>query len=198
MFCLLKKKKIYPAYISKYNWNLEKQVIFLMIPNREGWHYLAVRKLSALLRGTISKNNVDFYCFNCLHSFRTKNKLEWRKKVCENKDFCNVIMPFEDTKIVEFNQYQKSDKVPFVIFANLECLIEKIKNNSENSSTTKVGQHIRSGFPMSTISSFKDIENKHDVYRGKDCMKKFCEYLREHALKIINFKVKKMKLLTKE
>ena len=183
MFCLLRKKKIYPAYISKYNWNLEKQVIFLMIPNREGWHYFAVKKLSALLRGTISKNNVDFYCFNCLHSFRTKNKLEWRKKLCEKNGVKN-----------KFNQYQKSDKVPFVIFANLECLIEKIKNNSENSSTTKVGQHIRSGFSMSTISSFKGIE----VYRGKDCMKKFCEYLREHALKIINFKAKKMKLLTKQ
>ena len=41
---------------------------------------------------------------------------------------------------------------------------------------------------MSTISSFKSIENKHDVYRGKDCMKKIYESLRGHAMKIINFK----------
>ena len=40
---------------------------------------------------------------------------------------------------------------------------------------------------MSTLSSFRSIENKHDVYRGKNCMKKFCEYLREHAMKIIRF-----------
>ena len=40
---------------------------------------------------------------------------------------------------------------------------------------------------MSTISSFKNTENKSDVYRDKDCMKKFCEYLREHALELINF-----------
>ena len=51
---------------------------------------------------------------------------------------------------------------------------------------------------MSTIYSFRRIENKYDLYRGKDCMKKFCEFLREHAMKIINFKKKKMKLLTKE
>ena len=44
---------------------------------------------------------------------------------------------------------------------------------------------------MSIISSFESIENNHDVYRGKDCMKKFCEFLREHAMKIINFKKKK-------
>ena len=49
---------------------------------------------------------------------------------------------------------------------------------------------------MSTISLFKSIENKPDVYRGKDCAKKFCKYLREHAMKIIH--LKNMKLLTKE
>ena len=49
---------------------------------------------------------------------------------------------------------------------------------------------------MSTISSVRRIENKHDVYRGKDCMKKFCEFLREHAMKII-LKRKKVKLLKK-
>ena len=67
------------------------------------------------------------------------------------------------------------------------------RNNPQNSSTKKIGEHIPSGFSMSIISSFKCI---HDVYRGKDCMKKFCESLREHAMKTIN--LKKMKLLTKE
>ena len=48
---------------------------------------LQQRKLSALLRGITSKNNGNFYCLNCLCSFRTKTKLESHKKVCENKDF---------------------------------------------------------------------------------------------------------------
>ena len=84
-----------------------------------------------------------------------------------------------DTYIIEFKQYQKFDKAPFIIYADLECLIEKIdgcKNNPENSSTTKAGEHIASGVSTSTISSLKSIENKHGVYRGKDCMKKFCEF----------------------
>ena len=51
---------------------------------------------------------------------------------------------------------------------------------------------------MSTISFFRSIENKHYAYRRKDYMKKFCEFLREHAMKIINFGKKKIKLLTKE
>ena len=61
---------------------------------------------------------------NCLHFFGAKGKLKSHKKVCENKDFCNVIMSFEETKILEFNQYEKSDKAPFIIYADLECLME--------------------------------------------------------------------------
>ena len=98
-------------------------------------------------------------------------------------------MPFEDTKILEFNQHQKSDKAPFIIYADLECIIEKIdgcKNNPENLSTAKISEHVSPGLSMSIIPLFRSIENKHDVYRGKDCMKKFCEFLGECTIKIIN------------
>ena len=79
-----------------------------------------------MLRGIISKNNVEFYCLNCLHSFRTKNKLESHNKVCENKDFRKVVISSEDTKILEFSKYQRSDEAPFIIYADLESLIEEI------------------------------------------------------------------------
>ena len=103
-------------------------------------------------------------------------------------------MSYEDNEILEFNQHQISDKAPLIIYADLECIIEKInecKTNPENSSTTKVSEHITSEFSMSTILSFRSIENKYHVYRGKDCMKNFCESLREHTMKIINFQNKK-------
>ena len=132
---------------------------------------------------------------------KKKNILESYKRLCRNKYFCNIKLPSKDNKTLEFNQYQKSDKLPFIIYVDLECLIEKIDvciNNPENLSTTKVSEHISSGFPMSTLSSFKIKENKHDVHRSKNCMKKFCESLRKHAMKITNFKNNKMKLLTKE
>ena len=51
----------------------------------------------------------------------------------------------DNTKILEFNQYQKSDKAPFILYADLECIIEKIdecKNNPGSSSATKVTEQI--------------------------------------------------------
>ena len=109
--------------------------------------------------------------------------------------YVDVIRPPEDTKILELNQYQKSDKAPFITYADLEFWLEKIdgsKNDPQNSFTTKVGEHILSSFRMFTRSSFTRIENKRYVYRGKDCMKKFCESLRGHAMKKINYKIIKI------
>ena len=50
----------------------------------------------------------------------------------------------------------------------------------------KVSEYIPSNFSMSTVSSFRSIEIRHDVYRGKNCMKKFFEFLREPAMEMIN------------
>ena len=105
------------------------------------------------------------------------------------KDFCNVIL-----KILKYQNLINIKRAPFIIYADVKCIIEKIdgyKSNTEKTSTTKVRRLIPSGFSMSTISSFGSIENKYDVWRGKDCMKKFCEFSRNHAIKIFNLKKKK-------
>ena len=116
-------KKIEVAYISKYNLTREKQVILLMISNGENWHYLTVKSLSRLIRGITSNHVGDFYCLNCFHSYRTKNKLEAHKKICENRDYCHVEMPTKDNNTIKYSQGEKSIKLPFVVYADLECLL---------------------------------------------------------------------------
>ena len=148
------------------------------------------------------KNQWWFYCLNCLRFLRAKNKLELHKRVCGNKEFCHVVTPFEDTKILEFNRYQKPDKTPFTIYAIYAFmhLIEKkdgCKNNHANPSTTKVIEHIPSGLWISTMSLFKSMENKHDLYGSKCWMKRFWKSLRKHAVKIIIFKKKTNKTINK-
>ena len=72
------------------------------------------------------------------------------------------------------------------------------QNNPNESSTTEINKHTPSGYSIFTYCSFDQTRNKLNHYRGKDCMKKFCKDLREHATKIINYEKKKMIPLTIE
>ena len=192
-------KKIHAAYKSRHNLTCDKQVILLMISNGKNWHYLTVKNLPGLLKGITSTHKEDFYCLSCFHSYRTKNKLEEHKRICENHNYCNVEMPTKDNNTIKYSQGEKSIKLPFAIYADLECLLKKMstcQNNPKESSTTEINKHTLSGYSLFTHCSFDKSKNKLNHYRGKDCMKKFCKDLRTHATKIINYEKKKMIPLT--
>ena len=124
-----------------------------MITDGKKWHYLTVKSLPALLRRITSKNNGDFYCLNCFHSFITENKLKKHYNVCKNYDYCYVEMPKEDNKILIYNHGEKSMKVVFIIYPDLESLLEKMNtcnNNPKKSSTTKINKHTPSGYSLFT------------------------------------------------
>ena len=115
-------------------------------------------------------------------------------------------MPSEKDKILKFNQHMKSDKMHYINYADIESLIRKIvgcANNLENSSTTKSRESIRCGYSMSTIWAFDQIEDKHTLYHGKDCMKKFCTSLWQHTKnwfwkkKNVNVNIRRIKITTR-
>ena len=66
-------------------------------------------------------------------------------------------MPEEYNKILKYNEVEKSMRVPFIISADLECLLEKMNtchNNPEKSSTTKINKHTPSGYALFTFIVF--------------------------------------------
>ena len=110
-------------------------------------------------------------------------------------------MPTKNNNIIKYNHGEKSMKLPFAIYADLECLLEKMStciNNPNESSTTKINKHTPSGYSIFTHCSFDESKSKLNYYRGKVCIKKFSKDLREHASKIINYEKKKMIPLTVE
>ena len=107
------------------------------------------------MREITSKHDGDFCCLNFLHSFKTiKNKLESYKNCVKRKIFGILLCPLNTLRYQSFINIRNLIKIPFVIYADLQFLIEKFdgcKNNSEKSSTTKVSEHISSGLSISTI-----------------------------------------------
>ena len=105
----------------------------------------------------------------------------------------------EDHKVLKHVSGEKSLKVPFIFYADLECLLQKInicRNNPEKSYTEKKAVRRPSGYSLVTCCSFDKSKNERKYYRGEDCMKIFCKDLKDQAMKIINYEKKEMIPLT--
>ena len=119
--------------------------------------------MSALFRGITSKHDGDFHCLNCLHSYSTKDRqknIKKRKNVCKNNDYY-VEIPGKDNKILEYNHGEKSVEVPFIIYADMDSLLEEMSachNNPKKSSTTKINQHTPSVYSLFTHRSVDDTK----------------------------------------
>ena len=110
-------------------------------------------------------------------------------------------MPDEDNKILKYIPGEKSLRVPFIIYADLECLLRKINtclNNPDKSYTEKKATYRPSRYDLVTCCSFDKSKNECKYYRGEDCMKIFCKDLKGQVMKIINYEKKEMIPLTEE
>ena len=81
--------------------------------------------MPALLRGITSNHNGDFYCLNCFQSYSTEKKLKKHYNECKNHNYCYVEVPQEYNKILKCTHREKSMKVPFITYADLESLPDK-------------------------------------------------------------------------
>ena len=136
-----------------------------MITDGKKWHYLAARKLSGFLGGTKAKHNGHFSCLNYFYLYRTENKIKKHYNICKNDNYYYVEMPKEDSEISKYNYGENSMKLPFIIYAAMESLLEKVNichNNSKRSSTTVINKHTSSGCSLFTHFLFDAIKNKFD------------------------------------
>ena len=151
-----------------------------MITDNTKWHYLAsksvptndgfmkpTQSISRLFSKITSTNTAtDYYCLNCLHSYRTESSLR-------KHDHCEILMPGEESKILKYLQGSKSLKIVHTISVHTECLLVKhdtCANNLNKSYTKTISTHVPCGYSISVNNEFK--ANYHIYYRGKDCMEK--------------------------
>ena len=116
-------------------------------------------------------------------------------------DFCHLKVSDEDNKVLKYVSGEESLKVSFIIYADLECLLKKIntcQNNPDKSYNKKKATHRPSGYSLVTCCSFDKSENEQKYHRRKDCMKIFCQDLKDQLMKVINCEKKEMIPLTDE
>ena len=197
------KDKVYPLHVSEYIYNRKHNIILLLIERDGVKHYCLVKNPSRLLSKQVSAHKEGTHiCFRCLNPFWSHKSLEKHQEYCRNHEAVKINMPEKGT-ILRFKHHERSEKLPFIIYADTEALIKEMQNcdpNPQNSYTKKYQKHEPISFSY-YIKSFDDnvYKSKLRKYTGEDAMEKFVEWIEDDVKDIANIQdVEMMKLSPNE
>jgi len=129
----------------------------------------------------IIKNNL--FC-RCLHYFNSNNKLEAHSVVCREMNDCGIRLPSNDVKWLSFSNHNRKERVPFIIYADLECILEKTDSNPKTSQHHRVfsiGYYVR--------CSYDESLSYYQFRRDKDCIAWFVDELKDYTSRILSVNV---------
>ena len=128
--------------------------INLMITKQgENTHYSYVKRLTALLFDQSKNSNSKNFCERCLHCYTTRDLLERHKPECKGllKSPTRTEMPKVGENKMAFKNYYKQMKVPYVVYADFECVLRKIDTCEPESFAVKMEKHEPCGFSYSLV-----------------------------------------------
>ena len=85
---------------------------------------------------------------------------------------------------VEFKDGQNQFKVPFIMYADFESILEPTESPNPDPNqpySQHVNQHVSSGWCVYSKFAYGEVKDPPKIYRGKDCVEKFCDYIKREA-----------------
>ena len=212
LYVPLNEVNICPEHISKRNFDKKHQVVLVKIGDDKGkWHFPALpsnldeagirrpkKSISRLMEGISSNSHDDFYCYECLHSFRTEIAIKNHVDLCKNNKLAKIELPNEENKFKKYNPGGKSLKMNTVIYADFESIL--VPNNTyskENASDGVIDKHIACGYSINVVDNHSN-RCKQTYYRGDDAISRFCKEIRAITYEKISFYKRQMIELTLE
>ena len=170
-------KQTYPIYVSKEKF--ENVMNLLLISDDEKNHYVYIKNFNRFMYRKTRNKNKKHFCMHCLQCFSKEEILLKHKEVCiEINGEQSIKMPEVGSKI-EFTNFNKQMKAPFVIYADFEAITEPIHgcNQSNQQSFTEAYQkHTDCGYGYKVVCCYDDKYSKPiKYYRGEKAVYKFME-----------------------
>ena len=189
-------------YICGKGGDYDRVVNLMIIKDGDKRHYVAIKSLERLLSKMNSKHNpTQHVCTNCLQGFSDVQSRDDHYEYSRSNESVRIEMPTRNP-IVEYSKGQHQFKVPFIMYADFESILEPIQgvsNNPNLSSTRGVNVHKPSGWCLHSKFAYGNVEKPTTQYRGSDCVEKFCKKIISEAKRLYNsFPEKPMIPLTKE
>ena len=175
------RKRVYPLRNSV-NTDRDYNIILMLIEEGGVKHYCLVKSIERLLSSQTSNGKrKQYFCLRCLNSFWCQEAMDKHKEYCNEYEAVKIELPKKGT-VLEFKNYHRSEKVPFLVYADFECYnkpMQSCEPNPESSYTKQYQKHEPSSFCY-YIKCFDDevYEPKLVSYTGEDAAQKFVEVQR--------------------
>ena len=190
-------------YIHRKSRRMMGQEINLLMVSEDGInHYTAIKSLSRLLTSSNTKRKCkQHFCMNCLQGFAQESSRDQHQVYCEDNESVRVEMPKQGST-VEFKDGQNQFKVPFIMYADFESILEPMDHGSSDPTKpyiNEVNQHTPSGWCVYSKFVYREVVTPLRIYRGKDWIETFCNYIKKEAHRLYHmFPEKPMDPLTKK
>ena len=194
----LEDKKV---YICRKGKEYDPVANLMLITDHNKKHYITIKSLKRLLSRQNSKHKESqHFCINCLQGFAEQKSRDEHYVYYRSNEAVRIEMP-NKKPIVEYLDGQYQFKVPFMMYADFESILEPIQGASNNpnvSSTRGVNIHTPSGWCIYSKFSHGKVTNPLTQYRDSDCVEKFCEHIISEAKRLYSsFPEHPMEPLTK-
>ena len=156
----------YPLYISRNQ--QEKHVNLLLIEKGGKTHYCLITDLNKMLHSQTKHKGRKFFCTYCLHGFSSEILLMQHKLLYEKHGAQCTELPSGKDKFMTFKNWGKMLKVPFVIYADFECILSPLQNGKN-----KTHLHEPCGYSYLVISALDEAQREVVCYRGDDVVEHF-------------------------
>ena len=175
-------------YICRKGGGYDREVDLMLIDEEDRWHYTAIKSLSRLLTSRNTKHKCkQHFCRNCLQGFALESSRDEHYKYCINNEIIRVDMPRKKESILKFCNGQNQLNVPFVIYMDFKSILEPIQGcrpDPMTPYTKKVNKHTPSGFWAYSTFAYGEVKDPLKLYKGKDCIEKFYNYVKEEAKRL--------------
>ena len=176
-----------------------REINLLMVSEDGIRHYTAIKSLKILLSSKNSNTkHKQHFCMNCLRGFTQESSRDQHQIYCEDNESVRVEMPKQGSTI-EFKDGQNQFSVPFIMYADFESILELMgpqgpgllsdpilspNPNPNQPYTNDVNQHTPSGWCVYNKFAYGEVGTSLRTYRGKDCIKTFCNYIKGEAKRL--------------
>lgn len=143
-----------------------------------------IKDLPRLMRNQIVETHRLFLCDRCLNHFTTKPSFQKHIQMCCEINKARLEVTDEFHNIMKFKNFKYQEKVPFVIYGDIESILEKMDGERYGLNTEYTHKHIPFSVAYYLKCSYDDSLSEFKTYRGADCMEWFTEQLKNIATRI--------------